>query len=73
MSDFENELTDLINAQSQENVSNTPDFVLAMYLQGCLNAFNQAVQLRENFYGRDPRPSTPGTKLPMPTPNPSAV
>jgi hypothetical protein len=49
---FEQNLRRLINAQSVENLSNTPDFILAEYLSGCLNAFNYAVQRREQWYGR---------------------
>lgn len=55
--DFSYELRSLINRYSLENTSNTPDFVLAEYLVSCLNAFDTAVQQRENYYGRDPRPS----------------
>lgn len=43
---FERELRFLINRFSMENQSNTPDFILAEYLSGCLNAFNYAVQRR---------------------------
>ena len=55
---FEKELEELINRHSQENASNTPDFILAQYLQGCLLVFNTAIQQRETWYGRDARPST---------------
>ena len=54
---FVKELERLINKHSQENASNTPDFILAQYLQGCLAVFAQAVQQRETWYGRDARPS----------------
>ena len=54
---FEKELQSLLNRHSQENASNTPDFILAQYLSGCLIAFNMAVQQRETWYGRDARPS----------------
>jgi hypothetical protein len=54
---FEKELERLINKHSQENQSNTPDFILASYIRGCLDAFNIAVQQRETWYGRDARPS----------------
>lgn len=54
---FESELTLLINKHNQEGSSNTPDYILAMYLQGCLEAFNTAVQQRETWHGRDARPS----------------
>lgn len=56
---FRIELEKLINQCSMESASNTPDFILAEYLTGCLTAFDQAVQQRENWYGRDPRPSQP--------------
>ena len=46
-----------INNASAENASNTPDGILADYLLGCLTAFDTAVQQRETWYGRDPRPS----------------
>jgi len=58
MSDFHRELQDLINRHSKENDSNTPDHILAIYLEGCLQAFNTAVQQRETWYGRDARPLT---------------
>lgn len=57
METFEKELENLINRHSKENESNTPDFILAQYICGCLATFNVAVQQRENWYGRDPRPS----------------
>ena len=60
MHSFEDELQSLINRCSQENTSNTPDFILAQYMNACLLAFNTAVQQRESWYGRDPRPSIPG-------------
>jgi len=57
MTDFEKDLEHLINHHSQENASNTPDFILAQYLAGCLAVFDTAVQQRETWYGRDARPS----------------
>ena len=65
MSEFEKELTSLLNRHSRENASNTPDFILAQFLEGCLATFATAVQQRENWYGRDPRPSSIGL-LPPP-------
>ena len=50
-------LTDLINRHSAENTSNTPDYILAQFLIGCLDAFNTGVQKRETWYGRDARPT----------------
>lgn len=57
MSDFRKELQSAINRCSKENASNTPDFILAQYLEGCLATFDTAVQQRETWYGRDARPS----------------
>jgi hypothetical protein len=54
---FEGELRGLINKWSEENASNTPDFILANYLLDCLSAWNRAVQQRETFYVGDPRPT----------------
>ena len=53
---FEKELEQVINRHSQENASNTPDFILAQYLTACLAAWNAGVQQRETWYGRDARP-----------------
>jgi hypothetical protein len=50
---FERELERLINRYSQEQASNTPDFILAEYLLACLAAWNAGVQAREKWYGRD--------------------
>lgn len=56
--EFLKELQELINRHSIENESNTPDFILAAYLNDCLSSFTVAVQQRENWYGRDPRPTS---------------
>lgn len=47
---FEQALEDLINKYSKENGSNTPDFILAAYLDNCLTVFNQALTDREAWY-----------------------
>jgi hypothetical protein len=52
-STLERDLAALLNRWSQENTSNTPDWVLAQYLLSCLSAWNVAVQQRETWYGRD--------------------
>lgn len=49
--EFRKELEHLINRQSMENGSNTPDFILAEYLSACLEAFDTAVASREKWYG----------------------
>lgn len=50
---FKLELERLINEHSIENGSDTPDFILAEFLNTCLEAFNRAVQAREQWYGRN--------------------
>lgn len=49
---FEKELETLINQYSKENESDTPDFILAKYLNEVLKNFNAAVNEREQWYGR---------------------
>jgi hypothetical protein len=49
---FQEELSQLINKHSLENGSNTPDFLLALYLQQCLSTFNDIMRKREDWYGR---------------------
>jgi len=57
ISDFEKELTMLINSYSIENQSNTPDFLLAQFIIGCLNAYKVAVNNRDLWYGFNPWPN----------------
>lgn len=45
--DFVKELTDLINRFSEENKSNTPDYILAKYMKASLQAFNTATNERD--------------------------
>lgn len=54
--DLEASLSAALNRFSAENPSNTPDWILAQFLLGCLAAWNQGVQQRETWYGRDSRP-----------------
>lgn len=49
---FRRSLELLIKAHSRENVSHTPDFILAEYLDYCLRAFDNAISQRETWYGR---------------------
>ncbi len=50
MNKFEKELEELINCHSMENASNTPDFILAEYMQDCLNSFNKAANQRQVWH-----------------------
>jgi len=56
------DLAALLNRYSQENGSNTPDFILAEYLLACLATWNTHVVQRDVWYGRPQAgPSTAGT------------
>ena len=58
MNKFIEELEGLINKYSLENDSNTPDFILAQYLNGCLKIFNETVNNREKWYCRLDEPKS---------------
>ena len=48
---FRKDLETLINENSMENGSNTPDYILADFLNECLNVFDKAVKERSRWYG----------------------
>lgn len=48
---FRKELKHLLNSNSRENGSDTPDFILAEYLADCLAAWDKAVKRRTQWYG----------------------
>jgi hypothetical protein len=48
---FKAELEILINKHSQENKSNTPDFILCEYILNCLGAWERAIERRDKWYG----------------------
>lgn len=50
---FRKELESLLNCNSLENTSDTPDYILAEYLTNCLASFDLAVKAREIHYGRE--------------------
>lgn len=52
---FEERIRQAINFASKENGSNTPDFILAEFLSGCLSLFELTVNSREKYYGREPQ------------------
>lgn len=52
MSEFRKKLEKLLNTLSMEGGSNTPDFILAEYLEACLLNFDKAMSAREKWYGR---------------------
>ena len=45
------EIASALNRHSRENASATPDFILATYLVGCLHAYEEAIGMREEWYG----------------------
>jgi hypothetical protein len=49
---FYDDLRALLNRYSVENESNTPDFILANYIQDCLDAYKRAVNRRESWHVR---------------------
>jgi hypothetical protein len=49
MSEFQVELAALINKHSIENETNTPDFMLAQYLNDCLDAFGTVMKTRDKW------------------------
>lgn len=49
--EFQKKLTSLINQYSKENDSNTPDFILAQFLNDSLEAWNKSVMRRSDWYG----------------------
>jgi hypothetical protein len=66
---FREALECLLNQHSKENGSDTPDFILAEYLAGCLNTFDIAVRNREKWYGR-PQSGPAAVAGPLPPPEP---
>lgn len=50
---FGKALEQLINSYSIENGSNTPDFILAEYMIGCLRAYQTAVGARDKWFGKE--------------------
>jgi hypothetical protein len=49
---FAEELSKLINRFMRESNSDTPDFILAQYLDDCLAAYEKASKRREQWYGK---------------------
>ena len=49
---FRSELTKLLNSKSMENASNSPDYILAAFLTGCLVAFDIATKERDRWNGK---------------------
>lgn len=52
---FEKDLGSLINKYSIENLSDTPDFLLARALSEFLATLSSVIRAREKWYGREPK------------------
>ena len=50
-------MQEILNQTCSENASNTPDFILAKYLITCLEAFNEAVVRRDDWYNVNLEPT----------------
>jgi hypothetical protein len=50
MASFRKELTELINKHSVENLTNTPDYILAEFMYFCLIAFETGIRSRDDFF-----------------------
>ena len=61
--EFLQDLRSLINSHSKENGSNSPDYILACYLDACLNVFNTAVKQRDAWFGVKLQPGKPTTRV----------
>lgn len=48
-------LLELVNSESVENISNTPDWILGEFLGSCLDALNKAIKDRDMWYGSIPK------------------
>ena len=66
MDQFRKELIELINKHSEENASDTPDFLLGDYLLMSLDAFNAITRRRTHWY------TLPESKRPCVTAMPRA-
>lgn len=62
-SQFRHELRDLLNRFSRESESDTPDFILADFLFGCLSAYETAALRRDAFHEPAPQVSINGDEV----------
>ena len=53
---FRSELAYLMNRYNKEGHSNTPDFLLAQYIEGCVTALNTVINARDVWYGANLAP-----------------
>jgi hypothetical protein len=65
---LEQEIATALNRHCAENGSDTPDFILAQFLLGCLAAYNVAVEHRDKWLGRVPKPLSGAARPPVASP-----
>ncbi len=53
---LQRDLAALLNEYSRENLSDTPDYILAEFMLAALNAFEIGVNNRANWYRSSPAP-----------------
>jgi hypothetical protein len=52
MSEFKQNLNELLNQYNTETESNAEDFILAKYLKGCLDVFERVITPRADWHGQ---------------------
>lgn len=52
---FREELQHLINKFSKENGSDTPDYILAEFMEKCLQVYEETVKRRDAWHHYEPR------------------
>jgi len=50
--DLKDDLAELLNQHSMEQASETPDYVLAEYMLGCLYTYEKAIVGKELFWDK---------------------
>lgn len=53
---LEQDIATVLNRRCRENLSNTPDFILARVMIAALESFEEACNRRAKWYGRYDRP-----------------
>lgn len=53
MDDFMKELSVLLNRYGKDSDTNTPDYILAEYLENCIDSFERAIDLRDAWHTKD--------------------
>jgi hypothetical protein len=60
MKDFVEDIREVINRHSREIVSDTPDFILAQFINATLEAFEQTTNTRREWYNSASKPGPSG-------------